>query len=383
MTMHGPYGDDYGQDDTADLFRSLALASARLWEELFQRLGRLERAQSELHELFSKIEMALPLALGTDGLEPGARGGGPALPPATSGPLFGATATSEPSALSWLTDPANASAPTSGTEGIDDLAFNWHVHEPEDSPSPASAPPQMLNGLGADPSLDSGPPPPPPGFFAGPAPVSDLQFESAQGDAASEPPPPPFGFEVHDAPPAPPSSADFGFGTAAPPPPPPPPPVGFHVDSALGAPPPPPAGFQIAGGLGAPLAPPPPPPPPVGFHVEGVSAPPPPPPDFSALGTSIDPGLHTGFSAHDGFGTGSEPPPPPLGYTIVRPAGPLHAMAPPSGTDPAAFEGQAGGASASGPSGTPGTGEGVNADADEAPPAITPDFFARAGWRRR
>ena len=30
MTMHDPYGDDYGQDETANLARSLTLSSARL-----------------------------------------------------------------------------------------------------------------------------------------------------------------------------------------------------------------------------------------------------------------------------------------------------------------------------------------------------------------
>ncbi|MDA8312092.1 MAG: hypothetical protein M0Z46_16080 [Actinomycetota bacterium] len=372
MTMHGPYGDDYGQDDTTDLFRSLALASARLWEELFQRLGRIERAQSELHELVARIQGALPAAIGSDALGSNALGSGAlgsgandvagaALPPATSAPYEGASlegASLEPPALSWLTNPAAASAPLLGTtgvgEGADELSFTWHVPEaePDGADNPRAALPQILNGVDAGPASEPPPPPPPPGFHADTSSSTDFQLgrQGGQGEQGAW-------FEE-----------------------------------------PPPAGFQVDGPLGASAPPPPPPPPPpvapLGFHVEdpfGGSVPPPPPAGFTAVGAPTDPAPSAGLSPF-GSGLDAAPPPPPLGYTIVRPVDAQQATVQPPDAGASAFDAarafeslRQDHASAS----VPGAGLAIDqqpggvTEEEPPPPAITPDFFARAGWRRR
>ncbi|MGH8981616.1 MAG: hypothetical protein ACRDWE_11485 [Acidimicrobiales bacterium] len=59
MSSGNSYGD-YEQDETSVLARSLALSTARLWEELFERLDRLERAHLELRTLVSRLGQALP-----------------------------------------------------------------------------------------------------------------------------------------------------------------------------------------------------------------------------------------------------------------------------------------------------------------------------------
>lgn len=330
MTMHGPYGD-YGQDDTTNLVGSLALLSARLWEELFQRLGRLERAQSELGDLVAKIQVALPAALGNDALSSGALRGAESLPGAsfsagyeralgTGSAEFGAaggageaphTATSPP----WFGDHASASAPLQ-TQGTDDLSVDWHPQEADGVAAWTGARPQILEGVGTG-LQPGGPPPPPPGFQA-------------------EVPPPPPGFHVGS-------------------PPPPPPPPGFQADGAQA------------------LTPPPPPP---GFHVDGAQAFTPPPPGFSVAGPPPDPNAAVGGPLpHLEYGSAFAPPPaPPSGFGVVRPADPT-------------VDFSIGGFDAQTPSdaaanGMNGLGD-VPEDDGQLPPAITPDFFARAGWRRR
>lgn len=53
-------GDSYGGHEVAVLVKSLAISTAKLWEELFERMGRLEAAHVELRNLVTRIERALP-----------------------------------------------------------------------------------------------------------------------------------------------------------------------------------------------------------------------------------------------------------------------------------------------------------------------------------
>ncbi len=73
MSMHGSY-DEYGQNDTADLVRSVALSSAKLWEEVFERLRHLEEAQAELRAMLGRIEGQLPSGSAKPAITSGAPG---------------------------------------------------------------------------------------------------------------------------------------------------------------------------------------------------------------------------------------------------------------------------------------------------------------------
>jgi hypothetical protein len=73
MTTNGSY-EEYGQHDTADLVRSVALSSAKLWEEVFDRLRQLEHAQSELRQMLGRIESQLPAGTGSPALSAGEHG---------------------------------------------------------------------------------------------------------------------------------------------------------------------------------------------------------------------------------------------------------------------------------------------------------------------
>ncbi|MHB1585042.1 MAG: hypothetical protein ACYC0E_14975, partial [Acidimicrobiales bacterium] len=153
---------------------------------------------------------------------------------------------------------------------------------------------------------------------------------------------------------------------------PPPPPAGFAGADFDFAPPPPPAGFApdagpVAGGADFDFAPPPPPP--AGFAGADFDfAPPPPPPP-------------AGFAAE-----GAEPP---------TQAVPVSSSLPPGFAGVTSSGGFADLAQATGPSAVaPGGGVGPVPEMEGAPlpppppeataePPITPDFFARAGRRRR
>ena len=403
MAMHGSYGESYGQDETPDLVRSLALSSAKLWEELFARLGRLEHAQLELRVLVERIEVALPAALEAASFGRAALGApepGGALPAASHGSSFESavasldahtgdapaaagvegpaalvardaglerepaaereatmphdlreeelaralwtppdpahgTAPGAPGLPSFILSGVDAAAPSVETGEPDALAVEWHTHMPERPEDPIGA----LGSIWGDvePRLE------PPGD-------PDWTRDGAL----------PFG------------AADASHGLALPAPP-PPPPVGFHLDTQQlpGAPPPPPPGF-------APAAPPPPPP--VGFHLDAQQlpgAPPPPPPGF-ALAAAPYSGV--------GVAPPPPPPPPPPGFSVVRPtdaarasvslsqAGLATLRAPTTGRNLAEGVTNGGAAAARQPSGPE--------DDQDRPPAITPDFFARAGRRR-
>jgi hypothetical protein len=223
MAMHSSYGDDYGQDETSDLVRSLALSSAKLWEELFARLQRLEHAQLELRALVEKIDVALPAALDAVGLERATRDlpepvdalrheahhqeRVPALwaPPGPSPSAAEGTPVDPPAALPTLEPPT----PLVGTAGADALGVEWHTHAPERAEDPIIEPRTMWADL--DPQQ---------------APMSD-PVQAEDGEDL---------FNV----------ADPSHGLVAPPPmPPPPPPVGFTPTTAPPMPPPPPVGFTV------------------------------------------------------------------------------------------------------------------------------------------
>ncbi len=311
MAMHSSYGEDYGQDETSDAVRSLALSSAKLWEELFARLGRLEHAQLELRALVEKIEVALPAALEAVTVERAPRD-----LPGPVGALAHESFDQEAAPALWappglphetaagaLVDPPAAAVPTidpptplTGTDGADVLGVEWHTHTPEhtDDPMTSHDPVIAPGSMWAD--LEPPPAPPP---------------DTVQPTDGTDP------FGLRDA----------RDGVMAPPPP-PLPPIGFD----LGAPPPPP--------------------PPAGFH---VGAPPP-------------------------------PPPPPPGFTVIRPTEPTRVSTSLGqadfGTLSAATDPRRGGQGAmNGDAET----NGRSARTEEEPPrppAITPDFFARAGRRR-
>src|SRR5271165_762750 len=79
MSMYNPPGP---QDrDTSDLVRSVALSSARLWEEVLERLTRVERVQVELAQSLSRMQ---PELLGPENRALAAPTAG-ALPPPPSG----------------------------------------------------------------------------------------------------------------------------------------------------------------------------------------------------------------------------------------------------------------------------------------------------------
>ncbi|MGH9108052.1 MAG: hypothetical protein ACRDY3_01065 [Acidimicrobiales bacterium] len=106
MTAHegpGGYGlhGAQGRDDAIDLVRSVALSSARLWEEVLERLARVEQSYAELRDAFGRFQNALPEgpgsgpALGAGTRWPAGLGTGSAGPPGSDpgspGPaIFGA-----------------------------------------------------------------------------------------------------------------------------------------------------------------------------------------------------------------------------------------------------------------------------------------------------
>ncbi len=174
MTMHDPYHE--GQGDTADLVRSLALSSAKLWEELFDRLRRIELAQTELRELVGKMEVALPGSSLNPALERG-NAAADALPAAGEAPSF--------------EDAVFGRSSTFGAPDADDgsQGFSW------DAPSGDAdwtAPPPIWSADQVDFALGEVAPPPPPPTVTFEDPVSTVTFE------------------------APVSTAEFGFSTPAP-----------------------------------------------------------------------------------------------------------------------------------------------------------------------
>ncbi len=404
MTMHSPYGEGYGQDETADLVRSLALSSAGIWGELFERLGRIERGQSELRELVAKMQDALAALPERAALGDGQGRAAEELPP----PAF---------TSSFADALASAGAEAEAAVGAGQAPWNGEPTRPGDGPpdslddgratprdgmpllgiaeSDAGLPPRIewLSPAAEHPDAPASEPPPiwnigpDAGDEPGPASsgIADLSgglhgiFTGATLEPpiafTVDPPPPPIAFTVDPPPPpgplprgsrtdVPPPPPPPGFTLVIPPPPAPPPPLGFTGDVA---PPPPPLGFT------GDFAPPPPagftadvpPPPPLGFT--GDVAPPPPPLGF------------TGDVA-------PPPPPPPPGFVVVG-RRELHASATSVSTDAGVGQSEPGRHSTA-PTPEPLQATGAGSDGtltegdDSPPPTITPDFFARAGRRR-
>jgi hypothetical protein len=362
MTTHNPYQD--GQEQTADLVRSLALSSAKLWEELFERLHRIEVTQNDLRDVLAKLDIGLPSSSEKSPVIGSAGGTQGQLPAASS--FEEALASAGAGVEDYFGHPVNAAqteaaapepAASEARETDLPLSFEWHANE---APPPAAwGPPSgglegqhigsgFPDGFSPSDEVEVGydevkeltvPPPPPPSptvIFEAPASVafetpSTVMFEAAGNGFAPPPPPPSNGFASATPPP--------GFASATPPPPPPP---GFaSASSSTATPPPPPAGFAAASSS------PSPPPPPPGFASASSSPATPPPPPV-------------------GFATASSPPPPPPGFAQA-----------PASTGEAAVVGHSG-PSSNGHHMTGETGEAEDAQAF----AITPDFFARAGRRR-
>lgn len=403
----------HGAQDAADLIRSVALSSARLWEEVLERLGRVERAQVELATIVYRIQAQLPA---------------------------GQSGYPDADESSVLAQPGNRSAIDSGsswTEHHDEVtgfaggavAFdevNAQTLSPAPPPPPAGFAPdpgaQIWPAASGFEDADSGvgaPPPPPPAGFASPDsdPFGDLfadrpaepQLAPPAPDQAP-PPPPGFGTVAVDAssgPAVPPPPPTTGFGgpvsdPALPPPPPgfgsaeaqlPPPPPGFGAVSDVDLPPPPP-------GFGSVFEATPPPPPP-GFGPGSESSLPPPPPGFGAVSETELPTPPPGFAAptqsdipdfgsvpavsHEPTSDNAGPAPlPAYGSTPKPSSGPQgFDMSDLSGPD--AIGGQPAGVpeapQAPLPPPPPGGFSAAPASGDDQPP-ITPDFFARAGRKR-
>ncbi|MHB1583625.1 MAG: hypothetical protein ACYC0E_07750, partial [Acidimicrobiales bacterium] len=214
-------------DDTADLVRSVALSSARLWEEVLERLTKLEESQAELVQTVSRLQDDYALGTGGSG-RPMAIG--PAQPVDAVALLTGQPA-----------DVPGAHVRPASDRGFGSPAAYEDVEVRVIPSQPSEAEPFLWSRT--DPQADAtpagSPPPPPAGFAPDAVPVAGgADF----GFAPPPPPPPPAGFAPDAVPVA--GGADFGFA-------PPPPPAGFAPGAdpvAAGAdfgfaPPPPPAGF--------------------------------------------------------------------------------------------------------------------------------------------
>ena len=305
MTNQDPVGESQSTDST-DLVRTVALSSAKLWEEVLERLSRVEKAQVELAAKFSDLESQIP-----------------------SGPL--SIPLESPPTLASLAPPPPPPPPPGFAAGQGPSA-----PPPGNVPEPLFFVPPLLEKSEETPRQDSGLEPTSleQDVTPGTSQIDQLLAgEFGNQPAPSVPPPAPRATTISDfseviagLEPPPPSSA----------PPPPPPPPGFAAGQGPSAPespapPPPPPGFAAGQGPNAPEAPAPAPPPP-------SSPPPPPPSPRKESGFSL-----TDFSGEDAIG----------GSVAVDP----------DEEEEAKIK--------------------ARKSAPVAQPMITPDFFARAGRRRR
>jgi hypothetical protein len=72
--MTGHYGTGAGEysshvaggaGDATDLVRTVALTSARLWEEVLERLARVEESHAELRQAVAQLQASLPAGAGS------------------------------------------------------------------------------------------------------------------------------------------------------------------------------------------------------------------------------------------------------------------------------------------------------------------------------
>ncbi|HVC14973.1 MAG TPA: hypothetical protein VND62_08955 [Acidimicrobiales bacterium] len=326
MTMQNPYPDGPAAE-TSDLARSLALSSAKLWEELFERLGRIEVAQSELRALVARLDPALPAAPEALAIGRGTADDLPALAATFEDAPSTADAYNRGAHVAAADGPQETAPDATPVLGVPDeppafpeqvgeddldLSFTWRPGGTDD----ATKPPEWVSSTSLDASLNG-------------TSFADGIFGGAESDATS----------------------DLPAHIAETPPPPPPPSVWLEPPAAS----PPPNGFSSV---------PPPPPPPVGFAPappapNGFSSVPPPPPAGFGITSPVPPAGSATASSIGQYVTGAPVVSGPGGTSV----GP--------GTD-------AGGA-------TEGTelSDAASAESGPAPPPpITPDFFARAGRRR-
>ncbi|HUZ10037.1 MAG TPA: hypothetical protein VMU76_07710 [Acidimicrobiales bacterium] len=188
MTTQNPHGS-HPDNDTADLVRSVALSSARLWEEVLERLVRVERSQVELTQTLSRLQAALPSATSTTsapGLSgPSARTLGlpaapPPSPPPPVGAAVGAIEVDGVEVGNYQANGGSRALSALGAAGPDAVASTPGPQDTEGSQlgEPVLATPSepVSDDLGTD---ILAPPPPPPGFASG-------------GDVPPPPPPPGF-----------------------------------------------------------------------------------------------------------------------------------------------------------------------------------------------
>ncbi len=277
MTTQHPPGA-HGFDETTDLVRSVTLSSARLWEEVLERLAAVEHAQAELARAVAQLQGALPSGPIPPSLSP------PPAPTlgAPSPPQIGGTFPPPPppgatlhaiDAIAGESPPPPPPPPPPPGFGVTVSAapsdLSTEVPEPLFYVPPLMDAQDADSGGGLPPLSDSRPPPPV--FLPPPPPRFSPEDPSGTGSIAPPPPPPGFAAEVHGAPAPPPGASPVDellageFGTSAP---------GalpatrdFPAADLAGATAidPPPAGFSPedlsgAGAIGAPAPPPPPPP---------------------------------------------------------------------------------------------------------------------------
>ncbi len=274
-TQHATTG--YGANDTDDLVRSVALSSAKLWEEVLERLVRVEQMQGELARTVAQLRAELPSGPQAAAVGPGT----PALAPPPPPPGFVV-----PSDAAIPRETGIDAAPPP-PPGMTAMVVGASAGLIGGAPEPLSyLPPEPSSGIwavGTTPEADFAPPPPPPPGFASTA--------AAEGETLGSPipPPPPPGF-----------SASPGAETIVPPPPP-----GF----AAGAP-------TAEGTFAVPIAPPPPPAYSAGGDaprsLNGAHAAPPPPPLTFSPETVV---------GEDVFGAHAAPPSPPPVFSTAAIAG--------------------------------------------------------------
>ncbi len=194
-------------EETTDLIRSVTLSSARLWEEVLDRITRIEQNQEELANAISRLQRELPVGN-------------------TKSELAEFSDSFVNHGVSEIGSVVSPMQPTSILEmPPPPLGF---------SEAPSQGPP-VLSNVDLDSKLDNLSLPqvsPIDNLLASefglhePASGISDPLASLFGTTGAPPPPPP--------PPPPPGFGDSSFGTASAPPPPPPPPPGFSPEDFAG-----------------------------------------------------------------------------------------------------------------------------------------------------
>jgi hypothetical protein len=221
MTTQNPHGSS--DNETADLVRSVAISSARLWEEVLERLVRVERTQAELTQTLARLQAALPagsVAPELAGTATPALGSASPLPPPPIGaaPAIDVDGLEIPS-VSTYTDVSSATFETTG----------YSVDTGSEHVAAGSVPPAPFATVDDYPGYGAGVAAPDPAF----ADAAFAPVDAAHAPFPADPAAPHLGDVQTPSVPVP-----ITTGEVLPPPPPPP---GFAGTSDL---PPPPAGFS-------------------------------------------------------------------------------------------------------------------------------------------